>query len=79
MISENALKSLKQIYKLSGLDYLGFDFAIKPDGSVVIFEINPAQNPFISLNPEIFPYMPSVRENIISAFNNHVRNLVSKH
>lgn len=69
LIDPVALKSLRKIYETLGLDYLGFDFAIRHDGSLIIFEINPAQNPFIELNTSYFPYMPAVRENIISALN----------
>lgn len=60
MISRDALESLKTIYKRSQLDYLGFDFAIMPDKSLLIFEINPAQNAFVKLSEQSFPYMKKV-------------------
>lgn len=69
MISRNALNSLKIIYQKSGLDYLGFDFAIMPDKSLLIFEINPAQNAFIKLDPNIFPYMTKVNQNMVETLN----------
>lgn len=78
LIDPDALKSLVKIYRSLGLDYLGFDFAIRHDGSLVIFEINPAQNPFIQLDKKHFPYMPVVRENIISVLNAHVEERVKK-
>jgi hypothetical protein len=72
MISRKALDSLMEIYHKSGLDYLGFDFAIKEDKSLLIFEINPAQNSFIKLDFKIFPYMKKTREDIIKALNQAV-------
>jgi glutathione synthase/RimK-type ligase-like ATP-grasp enzyme len=69
MISPEALHSLMQIYTRSGLDYLGFDFAIRPDGSLLIFEINPAQNSFLKLDFSVFPYMKKVRDDLIAAVN----------
>lgn len=77
MISEESLNSMMELYKRSGLDYLGFDFAIRPDKSILIFEINPAQNPFINLNPKHFPYMKLVRENIIRKLGQAVENKIN--
>ena len=70
------MNSIQQIYKNSGLDYLGFDFAIMADKSIVIFEINPAQNPFIKLNEKDFPYMTIVRQNIIKSLGEAVANKI---
>jgi len=69
MISTEALESLKTIYKKSGLDYLGFDFAIMPDKSLLIFEINPAQNVFIKLDEKSFPYMKKVSSEMVEMLN----------
>jgi hypothetical protein len=69
MISGDALESLKTIYKKSGLDYLGFDFAIMPDKSLLIFEINPAQNVFIKLDEKNFPYMKKVSSEMVEMLN----------
>ena len=54
------------------LHYLGFDFAIMKNGNALIFEINPAQNTFSTLDFKYFPYMQSVRDNIINGFNEAV-------
>lgn len=69
MISREALQSLRIIYEKSQLDYLGFDFAIMPDKSLLIFEINPAQNVFLKLNKDHFPYMQKVSEDMVKALN----------
>ena len=69
MINKQSLDSLMEIYKHSTLDYLGFDFAIRPDGSLLIFEINPAQNAFIKAKIDIFPYMEKVGADLEKAFN----------
>jgi glutathione synthase/RimK-type ligase-like ATP-grasp enzyme len=74
MIKPEQLNALRQIYKLSGLDYLGFDFTIRPDGSLLIFEINAAQNSFLSLDFNVFPYMKNTRANLINALNDTIRN-----
>ena len=79
IVSKQALDSFMEIYKQSGLDYLGFDFAIKQDGSVLIFEINPAQNPFIKLNHDDFPYMKDTRNNIIQSLNDAVILKIKHH
>lgn len=69
MINPPALDSLLEIYKSSGLDYLGYDFTITADGNILVFEINPAQNSFIQLDSAVFPYMQNTRNNLIAAVN----------
>lgn len=69
MIAPDALQSMQDIYNRVGLDYLGFDFALQEDGTAVIFEINPAQNTFISLDTRKFPYMRDVQNTIVQALN----------
>ncbi|WP_018947837.1 hypothetical protein [Thioalkalivibrio sp. AKL17] len=41
-LSSEILGSVKNALELTGLDYCGVDFAIDPEGQVVIFEANPA-------------------------------------
>lgn len=77
IIGQQQLDALMQIYNSSGLDYLGFDFAIRSDGSLLIFEINAAQNSFLKLDFEIFPYMKKVREDVVAAFNNCIKEKLS--
>ena len=73
MINQESLDTLLEIYNLSGLDYLGFDFAIMPDKSLLIFEINPAQNCFLKPNVEIFPYMGQVQDILVAELNSSIR------
>jgi hypothetical protein len=77
MIAPRALASLQAIYEYIGLDYLGFDFAVMPNGDLLIFEINPAQNPFLTLDFKNFPYMASVRERIIRGLKEAVMRKTS--
>jgi glutathione synthase/RimK-type ligase-like ATP-grasp enzyme len=74
MISKESLKSIKKIYQKSGLDYLGFDFAIRPDKSLLIFEINAAQNVFIKLSEIDFPYMKKVSDKMTKMLNKTIYN-----
>lgn len=78
IINPVTLKTFKEIYRQTGLDYLGFDFAIRPDGSALIFEINPAQNAFMPVNFNNFPYMKDVRNNIIKALNAAVASKIKQ-
>ncbi|HCR86235.1 MAG TPA: hypothetical protein DIV86_06115 [Alphaproteobacteria bacterium] len=78
MIAPEALNSMMKIYQRIGLDYLGFDFSIRADGNILIFEINPAQNPFMAVNFKNFPYMQIIRNNIIAALNNCILEKVNK-
>ncbi len=73
IIGQPQLDALMQIYNNSGLDYLGFDFAIKADGSLLVFEVNAAQNSFLKLNFETFPYMKKVQHNIVAALNSCIK------
>jgi hypothetical protein len=76
MIAPEALASLKNIYETLGLDYLGFDFSIRPDGTLNVFEVNPAQNTFLHVNYSHFPYMKDVQQNIARGYNDAVRKLL---
>lgn len=78
MLHPTTLASFQTIYEQSGLDYLGFDFAIRSDGTALIFEINPAQNPFMPLKQEDPSYLPFVMENIIAGFNRSIRAKVEE-
>lgn len=69
ILHPDTLTSFRTIYQSSGLDYLGFDFAVKPDGTALIFEINPAQNAFIPLKKDDPSYLPFIRKNIINGLN----------
>lgn len=74
MISQQALDSVTTLAKESGLDYLGFDIAIKADGSLLVFEINPAQNGFVKLDFNVFPYMENVCNTMINGLNQCIEN-----
>ena len=78
MISQDSLESLKTIYEKSGLDYLGFDFAIMPDKSLLIFEINAAQNAFVKLDEQSFPYMKKVSYEMVEMLNKAIYNKARK-
>ncbi len=72
LINPQTWASFEAIYAASGLDYLGFDFALRSDGTALIFEINPAQNTFLPLLLDDLSYLPQVREQIVSGFNRTV-------
>jgi glutathione synthase/RimK-type ligase-like ATP-grasp enzyme len=69
IIGREALDSLHKIHDTLGLDYLGFDVAPMPDGKLLIFEINVAQNALLSIDFEKFPYMESIKNTIVSGLN----------
>jgi glutathione synthase/RimK-type ligase-like ATP-grasp enzyme len=69
IINPQALESLYKINDSLGLDYLGFDVAIMPDGKLLIFEINVAQNALLSIDFTKFPYMEKVKDRIVGALN----------
>jgi hypothetical protein len=71
-IRPESLLSLKKIYKETGLDYLGFDYAVQPDGSLLVFEINAAQNAMAKSDFEKFPYLRKHHAAIVDAFNEQI-------
>src|SRR5690606_32383691 len=77
MIAPAALNSLEIIGRKLGLDYVGFDFAIRPDGTLLVFEINAAQNVFLKLDEKNFPYMVPARQSIIEKFNDRIASLIA--
>jgi hypothetical protein len=77
IISAKALDSLHQIYNDIGLNYLGFDVDVMPDGSLLIFEINVAQNAFLKIDMKNFAYMKQTGDAIISALNDSIKAKIS--
>lgn len=71
-IGEAAIADLFTIYEEVGLDFLGFDLDIMPNGKLLIFEINLAQNIFLNVNMEHFSYMKDAADKIRNALNKSV-------
>lgn len=74
IICPEALESLHRITRELGLDYLGFDVAPMADGRLLIFEINAAQNAMLSIDFQKFPYMESIKNNIVGGLHETLRS-----
>jgi hypothetical protein len=57
ILGDNAIADLFKIYDTIGLNFLCFDIDIMPDGKLLIFEINLAQNIFLDIDMKNFSYM----------------------
>jgi hypothetical protein len=68
-ISPQALESVQKIYNETGLDYLGFDCSILPNGNLLFFEVNATMNAMGKADYDVYPYQKSVEDNMINAYN----------
>jgi hypothetical protein len=68
-IAPEAMASAHKIADAIGLDYLGFDVCVRPDGTLAVFKINAAQGLTGVPDSRIFPYLAQHRENLIRDFN----------
>jgi len=77
MIHPQALASLEHIAKDSKLEHIGFDVALGEDGTLLVFEINPAQNSFLKLDEKVFPHMKGARDTLVAALNTTIRRMAA--
>ena len=56
------------LWQATGLDYLGCDFSILPDGRPVVFEANACMKPNIGIAAEQFPSNAHAGQALIDAF-----------
>ncbi|MBN4046371.1 tetratricopeptide repeat protein [bacterium AH-315-P15] len=76
IIGKDNYKRLKEIPKLIGLDFFGFDFTLKSDGTVLFFELNPAmRHSFDHANR--FEYMRPHMQAITDAFTKMVDDRIA--
>jgi glutathione synthase/RimK-type ligase-like ATP-grasp enzyme len=76
-ISPVARESIYKIYDTVGLDYLGFDCCIRPDGQVLFFEINPAQDAMAPSDYKVYPYLQPYGDVMIGGYNATLRQKTS--
>jgi len=60
--------ALNGIYQQAGLDYIGIDCAVTPDGKLLVFEIDHAMIVHGMDDETIFPYKPKFAQKIPAAF-----------
>jgi glutathione synthase/RimK-type ligase-like ATP-grasp enzyme len=68
-IAPAAFESVQKIYQDVGLDYLGFDCSLLPDGRLLIFEINASMNAMLNSDYTAYPYLKDSVENLINGYN----------
>ncbi|MCE9508017.1 MAG: hypothetical protein K8R48_06870 [Alphaproteobacteria bacterium] len=68
-IAPAALDSVRKIYRDVGLDYLGFDCHVQPNGNLLFFEINAAMNGMGRSDYKAYPYLKSFRDDMINGYN----------
>ncbi len=72
VIGEENYERLQSLYELIGLDFFGVDFTLLPDGTILIFELNPAmRHSFV--HARTFSYMTIPLQRISNAFEAMVR------
>jgi glutathione synthase/RimK-type ligase-like ATP-grasp enzyme len=69
LVSHEAMASLESIRDTLGLDYFGIDCSLLSDGSLLVFEINAAQNAMAPSDYKKFPYLEQPVRAIVDAFN----------
>lgn len=69
MLMPDTLKSMSKIYRGVGLDFLGFDCTLLPDGRLLCFEINAAMNAMGASDYKLYPYLKPYTDAIIKAYN----------
>lgn len=72
IIGEDIYKRLQQLPALIGLEFFGFDCTILEDGTVLIFELNPAMRHSFT-HAKNFPYMEPHMQAISDAFDAMVK------
>jgi glutathione synthase/RimK-type ligase-like ATP-grasp enzyme len=68
-IAPAALDSVQKIYQEVGLDYLGFDGHVLPNGNLLFFEINAAMNAMAKSDYTTYPYLKSFQDGMIDGYN----------
>jgi len=68
-ISPAALDSVQKIYQDAGLDYLGFDCSVLPDGDLLLFEVNASMNAMGQSDYGTCPYLKVFGEGLINGYN----------
>ncbi len=76
VIGDAQYQLLQTLPDIIGLDFFGFDFTLLADGTVLIFELNPAMRHGYS-HAENFPYLQPHLEAVESAFKAMVRRKIA--
>lgn len=76
ILGPKAIADLFKIYEEVGLNFLAFDMDIMPDGKLLIFEINLAQNIFLDIDMQNFAYMKESADKIKNALIKSVLNKI---
>ena len=72
VLGATAMKALTAIGEVLGLDYVGFDFALGRDGSILLFEANPV----MAINPPFLERIWDYRRAPIERALNAARHLL---
>lgn len=75
VIGDAQYKLLQTLPNIIGLDFFGFDFTLLADGTILIFELNPAMRHSYT-HAENFPYLRPHLEAVESAFRAMVRRKI---
>jgi glutathione synthase/RimK-type ligase-like ATP-grasp enzyme len=68
-IAPETLRSVQKIYQEVGLDYLGFDCHLLPNGNLLFFEVNAAMNAMAKSDYETYPHLKTFGEELINGYN----------
>jgi glutathione synthase/RimK-type ligase-like ATP-grasp enzyme len=68
-IAPEALDSVQKIYQEVGLDYLGFDCHLLPNGNLLFFEVNASMNAMARSDYETYPHLKTFGEKLINGYN----------
>lgn len=76
ILGAKVIGDLFKIYKEIGLNFLAFDVDIMPNGKLLVFEINLAQNIFLDVDMKNFGYMKDSADKIRAALKKSVLDKV---
>lgn len=68
VFEEPLQQALRAIPRILGLDYVGVDCSIDPQGRLLVFEADPAMVVHAGDDPQIFPYKKPYAQRIFDAF-----------
>ncbi|MCE9508018.1 MAG: hypothetical protein K8R48_06875 [Alphaproteobacteria bacterium] len=68
-MAPETLSSVQKIYQEVGLDYLGFDCHLLPNGNLLFFEINASMNAMAPNDYAVYSYLKQINGDIITGYN----------
>src|ERR1700722_18739108 len=79
VLGERAMRALEGIAGALGLEYAGVDFALAPDGSVLVFEANATMVVFPPSSEPMWDYRRPAIDTVLGAARRMLDNYAARH